>query len=97
MMRIMVAGSFTARHSCIEGFPHQHTWHITVWFMTLPRADARLLREALDALLATWDGQTLPIGGDWNEDIAAAVSALPDCVEVRVWREADRLGVDWSR
>lgn len=92
-MRIIVCGTFAAFHRCCEIDLHQHTWHVTAWFRAPGRVDARTYRDALDTLLAGWDGQVLPSGSDWNEDIAEAVAALPDCDEVRVWREADRLGV----
>ena len=95
-MRIMVCGTFTAKHSCVEGFPHEHTWHVTAWFQAAPRADARLFRASLDILLQGLDGTELPIEADWNEDIAARFATLCNCVKVRVWREADRLGAEWS-
>jgi hypothetical protein len=94
-MRIVVSGSFTATHSCVEGHPHDHKWHVTAWFVSAPRADARLFRESLDTMLARWEGRVLPAGRDWNEDIAEEISGLVNCVEVRVWREADRLGAHW--
>ncbi len=95
-MRIMVVGAFTARHRCVEGHPHEHTWHVTAWFRATPRTDARLFRDALDAKLAEWEGGILAEGRDWNEDLAEALATLVDCVEVRVWREADRLGAHWT-
>ena len=93
--RIMVCGSFTAIHSCVEGHPHQHEWHVTAWFNAPVRADARLHRAALDTMLARLEGTTLPVGADWNEDIAKQIGLLCSCVKVRVWRQADRLGCEW--
>lgn len=95
-IRILVSGEFSASHRCVEGHPHGHTWHVTAWFTAMPRVDARLFRDALDAMLAKWDGTELEAGRDWNEDIVADLARLPDCVEVRVWREADRLGAHWT-
>lgn len=94
--RIVVTGSFTAKHSCVEGKPHQHTWTVTAWFETPSRADATLYRAALDMMLDTMDGTTLPEGADWNEDIAARIATLCNCVRVRVWRQAERIGAEWS-
>jgi hypothetical protein len=48
-------------------------------------------------MLSRWEGKALPAGLDWNEDIAEELALLVNCVEVRVWREADRLGVHWTR
>jgi hypothetical protein len=95
-IRILVSGKFSAAHRCIEGHPHKHTWHVTAWFASTPRVDARLFRDALDTMLAVWDGTELEAGRNWNEDIVADLANIPDCVEVRVWREADRLGVHWA-
>lgn len=95
-MRIIVCGTFTAKHSCVEGFPHEHTWRVTAWFLTPVRADARLYRQSLDTMLARLDGSTLTKGADWNEGIALQISKLCNCVKVRVWRESDRLGAEWS-
>jgi len=94
--RIMVCADLTATHHCVEGHPHEHTWHITAWFGAPARADARLYLAALDMLLDPLQGSTLPIGADWNEDICERVSMLCNCVRVRVWRQADRLGAEWS-
>lgn len=93
--RIVVTGSFTATHSCVEKRPHKHTWTVTAWFEPPARADATLYRAALDGLLETMDGTTLPADADWNEDIAARVGALCNCVRVRVWRQSERLGCEW--
>lgn len=94
-MRIMVCGSFVAKHSCVEGFPHEHMWNVTAWFQPPTRVDARLYREALDTMLRRLDGTTLPNRADWNEDIAVQVGTLCNCVKVRVWRQDDRLGCEW--
>ena len=76
--------------------PHGHTWHVTAWFASMPRVDARLFRDAVDGMLAEWDGKELEAGRDWNEDIITSFAKLPDCVEVRGWREADRLSAHWT-
>lgn len=93
----MVSGSFAAFHSCVEGVPHQHTWHVTAWFRPAQCTDARLYLAALDTVLAGLEGTTLPSMLDWNEDIVARLAELNGCVKVRVWREADRLGAEWSK
>lgn len=93
----MVSGSFAAFHSCVEDVPHQHTWHVTAWFRPAQRTDARLYLATLDTVLAGWEGTTLPSLLDWNEDIVARLAEFDDCVKVRVWRETDRLGAEWSK
>lgn len=97
-----VFGSFTAQHRLPngpvpgDGELHSHTWEVTAWFTQTKRQDARTYRAALDALLASWDGQVLPDDLAWGEDIAFAVGRLNCCVEVEVRRHADRLHARWS-
>jgi hypothetical protein len=96
-LRIMVSGSFTALHSCVEGMPHQRTWHVTAWFRPVQRTDAHLYLATFDNVLAGWDGTTLPKLRDWNEDIVERLAELGDCVKVRLWHEAARLGAEWPK
>ena len=90
--QIGVSGSFTAMHYAPEGGePHQHTWHPTAWFETPERSDGRCYLASLDALLAGWEGKTLPADMAWCEDLATAILQLANCVAVEVMRPEDRI------
>lgn len=92
-----VSGKFSATHDCPDGgAPHQHEWHVTAWFETPCRADARCHLAALDTVLASWNGTHLPAELAWGEDIAFAVGRLVNCVEVVVSRPDERMHARWK-
>lgn len=94
---IGAGGSFTATHICGEDRPHEHCWRVRAWFSVAPRTDVRCYRAALSALLSSWAGKPLPAHLEWNEDIAAAVGTLCNCVGVEVWRDAEDIGARWPQ
>lgn len=92
---VEVGGSFAATHIGLEGMPHAHIWTVRALFEPPARVDATVYRAALDAILSSWDGKPLPPNIQWNEDIALAIGTLVNCVEVSVYRDAERLGARW--
>lgn len=90
-----VSGSFTALHRCAEAELHQHTWHITAWFQTPARADARCYKAALESMLGHWNGKPLPADMEWGEDIARTIGKLVNCVEVVVSRPDEHILARW--
>lgn len=93
--RVIVNGSFTARHICAEPVEHEHIWNVEATFEVAPRTDARCYIAMLDGVLSHWEGTLLPPQLEWSEDIAAAVGQLVNCVRVVVSRPADRIATEW--
>lgn len=94
-VEIIASGSFTAKHLCAEPVEHEHTWTVQAFFATPAPADARCYLAMLDMLLAGWNGKSLPPEIQTNEQIAAVVGKLVNCVEVVVFRDAERIGARW--
>ena len=92
---ITASSSFTATHVCAEAEPHPHTWKVKAYFKVAPRTDARCYLAMVDAMCAGWDSKQLPRQIEWNEEIAAAIGTLVNCVGVEVERDAERIGAVW--
>lgn len=92
---IVVRGRFTAQHLCAEPVEHEHSWSVEAYFATPAPADARCYLASLDTLLGGWNGKSLPANIQTNEQIAATVGLLVNCVEVVVFRDAERIGARW--
>jgi 6-pyruvoyl-tetrahydropterin synthase len=94
---IGVSGHFSAAHrDQLTGQIHGHTWQVRAWFKPPCRSDARCLKVALDAVLATLDHRLLPDELAWGEDIARVVATLANVVAVEVDRPAEGICIHWS-
>lgn len=86
-----VGGFFCAAHRDIEtGKLHGHTWEVEAWFKS--KANAVELKDKLQNVLDEFDHKELPSHFAWGEDLAGQIlMRLPDCVEVKVSRNAERI------
>lgn len=73
-----VSAMLSARHTdphMGEG-EHAHVWSFTVWWLSEPLRDGRIMRAALETILSPYQGKTLPEELWSAESLAALVFAV---------------------
>lgn len=97
-----VGGILSCAHEPVSpelfgGELHGHSYEIVAWFDNArgPR-DVRILKAALDTLLAQWDHKVLPAELSTGEAIARAVGMLANVVAVDVNRPLERIYARWE-
>lgn len=81
--------SFEAAHHGPFGDQiHGHTWHVRIFWPSLPQVDARWMLAKLSATIEAWDHTLLDDKvTPTNYGVAVAIGdAMPDVTQVEVWR-----------
>lgn len=95
---IGVSAKLTARHvdPLLGEGEHEHTWHITAWWLSRPFRDARALKLYLTELLGVWQGTLLPPALWSAEAIAETITRLaPECIGADVNRPDEGIYVKY--
>jgi hypothetical protein len=91
-----IGGEFRASHDDPRGEigRHWHSYLVEAWFPS--GADARDRQAEIERLLKRIDGTHLEDEYAWGERLAAQIGiAMPECVEVVIRREHERIYARW--
>lgn len=86
-----VGGFICAAHRDKDtGKLHGHTWDVEAWFKS--RNNAVELKNELQNVLNSFDHTELPEHFAWGEELAAEIlRMMPDCCEVKISRNSERI------